>query len=194
MQHKIFCAQNIFCCIVAISQLRLNLHLDVCYRSANIWRFNLHLQHSTKYETVTKIQDIFVAKLRFNYQVHCNVVGICRFRRSVANCDRWPTSQVLLCDGLSWKTKALHLVWTITVWRLSFVEIKNKSSLSTSQIRIHCRKQSVLFVEVILFLLGDVRYTQGINSSVFHRRPVHVGFAVDKVHLDGYLSKYFGPV
>jgi hypothetical protein len=72
--------------------MRLNIHLDVCFRQADIWKFNLHIEHNIKYETVSKIQDIFVAKLLFNYHVHCSIVRDYRFHRSVANCDRWPTS------------------------------------------------------------------------------------------------------
>jgi hypothetical protein len=40
-------------------------------------------------KTVAKIQDMQVAKLWSNDHVY--IIGICQFRKNMANCDRWPT-------------------------------------------------------------------------------------------------------
>jgi hypothetical protein len=59
------------------------------FRSANIARFNLHIKQSTKCETVAKI------RMWPSYGVmNMCIIGIWRFRGSVANCDRWPTYKV----------------------------------------------------------------------------------------------------
>lgn len=59
------------------------------FRSANIGRLNLYRKHSTKYETVARIQDKQVATVYSN-DVY-NVITILQFPKNVANCDRWPT-------------------------------------------------------------------------------------------------------
>jgi hypothetical protein len=51
---------------------------------------NIYRKHSTKYETVAMIQDKLVAKLS-RVMTTYGIIGICRFPKSVANSDRWPT-------------------------------------------------------------------------------------------------------
>jgi hypothetical protein len=61
------------------------------FRSANVGRLDLHIKHSTECETVAKIEDTRVAKLRNGVMTMYNVIGICRLHKGVANCNRWPT-------------------------------------------------------------------------------------------------------
>ena len=61
---------------------------------ANIGRLNLSGKHSPDCQTVAKIQEKQVAKLWNND--HYKIIGIRRFRKSVANTDRWPSSQGVL--------------------------------------------------------------------------------------------------
>jgi len=59
------------------------------FGSANTGRLNLYRKHSSKYETVAKIQDKHVATVCSN-DVY-NVIRIFWFPKTVANCDRWLT-------------------------------------------------------------------------------------------------------
>jgi hypothetical protein len=61
---------------------------------ASTGMLNLYRKQSTKCETVAKIQDKQVATV-CTIDMY-NVIRIFWFPKSVANCNRWPTSQVLL--------------------------------------------------------------------------------------------------
>ena len=54
---------------------------------------NIYRKHSTKYETVAMIQYKWLAKLSRVITTY-EIIGICRFPKSVANSDRWPTYKV----------------------------------------------------------------------------------------------------